>query len=129
MLDESQVVDRRGRDHRGLVVKRISRDLTPQISISRVHLPGKRGRLGRLHGVHQTPVLQLPHLDGCAVAVELVSDPAVVLLRAGAPLLPHLVGDALDRTFKTRFTGFVDVLPPWSLSLFLSCCHFNYTQI
>ena len=122
MLDEPQVVDRRGRDHRGLVVKRISRDLTPCISISQVHLPGERGRLGRLHGVHQTPVLQLPHLDCVTVAVELVSDPSVVLLRAGAPLLSHLVGDALVRTVKTRFTGLVDVpvLPPWSLSLFLS---------
>ena len=115
MLDEPQVVDRRGRDHRGLVIKRISRNLTPGISISRVHLPGERGRLGRLHRVHQTPVLQLAHLDGAAVTVELVADPAVVLLRAGAPLLSHLVGDALVRTFKTRLTGFVDVLPPWSL--------------
>ena len=102
MLDEPQVVHRRGRDYRGsVVVKRTSRNLTPCISISTwVHLPGERGRLGRLHRVHQTSVLQLTHLD-CAVpvAIELVSDPAVVLLRTGAALLPHPAGDAFVRTF------------------------------
>ena len=81
MLEESEIVDGRC-GHHGVsrVIQVVSRNL-----LIGIHLPGERGRLGRLRRVHQSPVL----LQLARVAVELVADPAVVLLR-GAAELPHL---------------------------------------
>ena len=34
-----------------------------------------------MYWVHQSPVVHLVHVDGAVAAVELVADPAIVLLR------------------------------------------------
>ena len=60
--------------------------MVSRILLVGIHLPGERGRLGWLRRVHQSPVLL--HLAHVATAIELVADPAVVLLR-GATELPH----------------------------------------